>query len=120
MRKPKSFCPVKQKRALLKSNPPRDNWIEGDEIKPVSTFGEANTSPKETVRHFILEPSHALKNLGRGAEKPRAVRNKTDGKKYLSFFSHAAFHAEPVLFENAAVQTEGSFYQYYLSHGGGH
>src|SRR5687768_7783917 len=33
-----SFCPVKQKRALLKSNPPRDNWIEGDEIT-VSTLG---------------------------------------------------------------------------------
>jgi len=33
--------PVKQRRALLESNPPRDNWIDGDEIESVSGFGEA-------------------------------------------------------------------------------
>jgi hypothetical protein len=43
-----SHRPVKQRRALLESNPPRDNWIDGDEIKNVSrSFGEANTSPNE-------------------------------------------------------------------------
>jgi hypothetical protein len=49
--------PVKQKRALLESNPPRDNWIEGDEIKTVSTFGEAKTSPNCKPETFISEPS---------------------------------------------------------------
>jgi len=58
-----SLCPVKQKRALLKSNPPRDNWIEGDEIKTVSAFGEAQTSPNVRLETFISEPSHALKNF---------------------------------------------------------
>ena len=58
-----SFCPVKQKRALLKSNPPRDNWTEGDEIKTVSIFGEAKTSPNLIPETFISEPEHALENL---------------------------------------------------------
>jgi len=62
-----SFCPVKQKRALLKSNPPRDNWTEGDEIMIVSTFGEAKISPNVCSETFISEPSHALKNLERVA-----------------------------------------------------
>jgi hypothetical protein len=55
------YRPVKQTRALLESNPPRDNWIDGDEIKSVSTFGEANTSPNENWKTFISEPEHALK-----------------------------------------------------------
>jgi len=63
VRKPNSLCPVKQKRALLKSNPPRDSWTEGDEIKTVSTFGEDPTSPNANPETFISEPSHALKNL---------------------------------------------------------
>jgi len=57
------FCPAKQKRALLKSNPPRDNWTEGDEIKNVSVFGEAQTSPSLNPETIISEPSYALKNL---------------------------------------------------------
>jgi len=56
------LCPAKQRRALLESNPPRDNWIDGDEIKSVSTFGEANTSPNDKWQTFISEPEHALKN----------------------------------------------------------
>ena len=63
-----SFCPVKQKRALLKSNPPRDNWIEGDEIKTVSIFGEAKTSSNLRPETFISEPEHALENLERTCE----------------------------------------------------
>src|SRR5216110_1053832 len=63
MHRPKSNRPAKQKRALLESNPPRDNWIEGDEIKTVSTFGEAQTSPNVRLETFISEPSHALKNF---------------------------------------------------------
>jgi hypothetical protein len=57
-----SLCPVNRKRALLESNPPRDNWTDGDEIKRVSTFGEANTSPNEKWETFISEPEHASKN----------------------------------------------------------
>ena len=56
-----SSSPVKQKRALLESNPPRDNWIEGDEIKNVSPFGEAKTSPNGNWETLISEPEHALK-----------------------------------------------------------
>jgi hypothetical protein len=56
------FCPVKQKRALLKSNPPRDNWIEGDEINRLHIWG-AQHSPNANRETFISEPSHALKNF---------------------------------------------------------
>src|SRR6476646_2276300 len=52
--------PVKQKRALLESNPPRDSWTEGDEMH-VSTSGEAQTSPDAAMQSFIYEPSHTLK-----------------------------------------------------------
>jgi hypothetical protein len=57
-----SFCPVKHKRALLESNPPRDNWIERRRNKNVSAFGEAKTSPNAKRETFISEPEHALKN----------------------------------------------------------
>src|SRR5215831_4807205 len=56
------LCPVKQKRALLKSNPPRDNWIEGDEINRLHIWG-AQHSPNANRETFISEPSHALKNF---------------------------------------------------------
>src|SRR5437762_291912 len=73
-------CPVKQRRALLKSNPPRDNWIQGDEIKSVSTLGEPKTSPRANLETFISEPCHALKNLG----APGANRSKKLTKNSLS------------------------------------
>src|SRR5947207_10912013 len=73
-------CPVKQRRALLKSNPPRDNWIEGDEIKSVSTLGEPKSSPRVNLETFISEPCHALKNLG----APGANRSKKLTKNSLS------------------------------------
>ena len=57
-----SLCPVKQKRALLESNPPRDNWIEGDEINRLRIWGAKN-SPNANPETFISEPSHALKNF---------------------------------------------------------
>ena len=75
------YRPVKQTRALLESNPPRDNWIDGDEIKSVSTFGEANTSPNEKWKTFISEPEYALKN----SSKPnlKSFRDGTDQQKPL-------------------------------------
>jgi hypothetical protein len=57
-----SLCPVKRKRALLESNPPRDNWSDGDEIKRVSTFGEANTSPNTRLGYFYFRAGACLKN----------------------------------------------------------
>ena len=56
------YRPVKQKRALLESNPPRDSWIERRRNKIVSTVGEAKTSPTRKLETFISEPEHALKN----------------------------------------------------------
>jgi len=58
-----SLCPVKRKRALLESNPPRDNWSDGDEIKSVSSFGEANTSPNETLADLYFRAGACLKKL---------------------------------------------------------
>jgi len=57
------FCPVKQKRALLESTPPRDSWTERRRNKTVSTFGEAKTSPKAMPETFISEPEHAFLKL---------------------------------------------------------
>jgi len=57
-----SLCPVKRKRALLESNPPRDNWTDGDEIKRVSPFGEANTSPNEKLGNLYFRAGACLKN----------------------------------------------------------
>jgi hypothetical protein len=85
-----SLCPVKQKRALLESNPPRDNWTEGDEIKTVSAFGEAKTSPNVSPQTFISEPSHALKNSSKTVSKSSNAfpdgqhQQKTLRKNYLS------------------------------------
>jgi hypothetical protein len=58
---PRLICyrPVKQRRALLESNPPRDNWIDGDEIVNVSAFGEAQYLPKWKVADSMSEPEHA-------------------------------------------------------------
>jgi len=81
-----SFRLVKQKRALLKSNPPRDNRNEGDEIKTVSNFGEANASPIYIVKTFISEPSYALKNLGEGASAPQSRTNRKNTLNWCPFF----------------------------------
>lgn len=87
--------PVKQKRALLKSNPPRDNWIEGDEIKSVSIFGEAKTSPKKNPETFISEPSHALKNLGLGTGDARP--GKTEKLSNTSLSNRPLFRSKPTV-----------------------
>src|SRR6266481_2521610 len=69
MNRVSSHRPVKQRRALLESNPPRDNWIERRRNKTVSTFGEAKTSPKAKVETFISEPEHALQNSSQPVSK---------------------------------------------------
>ena len=93
-----SHRPVKQTRALLESNPPRDNWIDGDEIKSVSTFGEANTSPNEPGQTFISEPEHALKNSSK-TPSTETVKN------YLS--GYPFFRGKPMEACAAAGKAEG-------------
>ena len=81
-----SLCPVKRKRALLESNPPRDNWSDGDEIKSVSTFGEANTSPNEKSETFISEPEYASKNSFQTVQRfhDGQINQKPLTKNYLN------------------------------------
>ena len=55
------LCPVKQKRALLKSNPPRDNWTEGDEIN-VSSWGGQNL-PKTKSGEDYFRAESCLENF---------------------------------------------------------
>src|SRR6266567_3746819 len=92
----KSLRPVKQKRALLESNPPRDNWIERRRNKKRLRIWGGQNLPKWKKETFISEPEHALKTHRPRSDKSPNGQPKTNGKKYLSFFSHAAFHAEPV------------------------
>src|SRR5215471_8369644 len=92
-----SDCPVKQTRALLESNPPRDNWIDGDEIKSVSTFGEANTSPNEKWKTFISEPEYALKNSSKTVSnrfRDGHHQQKPLEKNYLSWYPF--FRSKPI------------------------
>jgi len=76
------LCPVKQKRALLKSNPPRDNWIEGDEINRLHIWG-AQHSPNANRETFISEPSHALKNFER-ISTSKSTRSQQTNENTLS------------------------------------
>src|SRR5438477_261620 len=92
----KSLRPVKQKRALLESNPPRDNWIERRRNKKRLRIRGGQNLPKWKKEAFISEPEHALKTHRPRSGKAPNGQPKNNGKKYLSFFSHAAFHAEPV------------------------
>src|SRR2546426_3460262 len=65
--------------------------------KYVSTFwGGPKPPQKEVFQTIYFGALPCLKNFCRGAAKSQTVETKTDGKKYLSFLSHAAFHAEPV------------------------
>ena len=64
-----SARPVKQRRALLESNPPRDSWIDRRRNEVVSTFGEAKTSPKARRETFISEPEHAFQNSSKPVSK---------------------------------------------------
>jgi len=78
MKKRRKNCPVKQKRALLRSNPPRDNWIEGDEIN-VSSFGEAQNLPKTHLEMNYFRAEHALKTWAWGRLLPSQTKQKQTG-----------------------------------------
>jgi hypothetical protein len=93
------LCPVKQKRALLESNPPRDSWIERRRNTTASTFGEAKTSPKATLEPFISEPEHAFQKLTQHCLQEleefssSTLENKNIKKNYLS--SYPFFRGKP-------------------------
>src|SRR6516165_6032539 len=95
-----SHRPVKQRRALLESNPPRDNWIERRGNKNVSAFGEAQTSPNENPETFISEPEHALQNSSKTVSKSSKTfrdgpqQQKTLTRNYLS--SYPFFRSKPI------------------------
>jgi hypothetical protein len=80
--------PVKQKRALLESNPPRDSWIERRRNKIVSTVGEAKTSPTRKLETFISEPEHALTNSSENVHRSDDGREnqKPLRKNYVSSY----------------------------------
>jgi hypothetical protein len=79
--------PAKQRRALLESNSPRDNWIEGDEIKNVSAFGEAQTSPNEKRDLFISSRACLKKLISNRPEFSQWTKElKTVTKNYVSWY----------------------------------
>jgi len=53
--------PGKQKRALLRSNPPRDNWIKA--MKQTSAQARPSGLPSLPEQRFVPELSPCLKNL---------------------------------------------------------
>ncbi len=82
---------MKQKRALLKSNPPRDNWMRRRN-KTSPLIGGRPKPPHNHFRQtFISEPPHALKNLssirppGRCCHNPA---NASTGSKITHKFCH--------------------------------
>jgi hypothetical protein len=84
------------KRALLESNPPRDNWIERRRNKNRLHIWGGHHLPKWKRQTFISEPEYASKTHRPRSHQAPNRQPKTIGKKSLSFFSHPAFHAEPV------------------------
>src|ERR1043165_341976 len=94
-----SACPVKQTRALLKSNPPRDNWIEGDEIKTSPSLGSPNPPQDSIWRPLFQSLVMPQKNLGVGACAPGANQPKKLAKTPLAnvrFFEASAIRWERV------------------------
>jgi hypothetical protein len=96
------ICPVKQKRALLKSNSPRDSWIEGDEIKNVSIFGEVTTSSKINRQTFISEPSHALKTWAWGQNASKSYNSKKQLKTSVN--ATPFFRSKPKSFRTGTIR----------------
>ena len=54
------FYSVKQKRALLKSNPPRDNWMRRRNKKRPASWG-GQKPPQTLIGDLYFRASHALK-----------------------------------------------------------
>jgi hypothetical protein len=73
---------VKQKRALLKSNPLRDSGMRRRN-KDVCTFLGGKNLPENSQETFSFEPPHALKNLGLGQESPGFLVLKCELEKSI-------------------------------------
>src|SRR5207244_9730997 len=78
------FCPVKQRRALLKSNPPRDNWMRRRN-KNVSTFwGGQNLPEKFCGRPLFQSLLMPQKTWAWGQESPSWYCLKRELEKSIS------------------------------------
>src|ERR1043166_1422944 len=92
-----SACPVKQARAVLKSTPPRDNWIEGDEIKTSPSLGRPKPPQDSIWRPLFQSLVMPQKNLGVGACAPGANQPKKLAKTPLAnvrfFEASASFYS---------------------------
>src|SRR5438309_564805 len=83
-----SLRPVKQKRALLESNPLRDNRIEGDEIKTSPSLGRVEPPQSFIGRPFYFEPSMPQKTHATSELELRVL-------SCLHVNWKSPFHAEP-------------------------
>jgi hypothetical protein len=81
-----SHRPVKQRRALLESNPPRDNWIERRRNKKrLRIRGDQNLPECNLAEPFYFEPEYASQNSSKSVSKSsNAFSNidTTNNKKY--------------------------------------
>ena len=110
------FCPVKQKRALLKSNSPRDNWTEGDEIIRLHLWGAKN-SPNLNLETFISEPSHALKNFPGpsktdfpAGQNKQATLKTNHSNSYPFFRSKRSIQRQIADFNSCCVDVVGAYH----------
>ena len=92
------FHPVKQKRALLKSNPPRDNWMRRRN-KNVSRFWGGQKPPQKEQGRPLFQSLPCLENLDSNEVQTYTRNNKIP--KALSTVSGkvqtlALFHFLPV------------------------
>ena len=77
--------PVKQKRALLKSNPPRDNWMRRRN-KNVSAFWGGLKPPQKGNWRPLFESLLCLENLTVPKYKIIRTNNKTSPKIAVHIF----------------------------------
>ena len=112
------FCPVKQKRALLKSNSPRDNWTEGDEIIRLHIWGAKN-SPNLNLETFISEPSHALENLeypARSESNSTEQTNKNTLSRCPFFRGKRMIHFREIVGNSAGFDTPAWHWDSWFRH----
>src|SRR3974377_2111286 len=90
-----SHRPVKQRRALLESNPPRDRWIDRRRNRTVSTFWEAKNSPEPKRDRSISEPEHASKNSSKTVSKSsHAFRDAQQQQRKITLSSSPFFRSK--------------------------
>src|SRR5574341_1375205 len=113
-----SHRPVKQRRALLESTPPRDNWTERRRNKTVSTFGEVQTSPKPKTETFISEPEHAFQNSSKTQFRACRFLEALAAAKSLDSFAHNSSNLthkscyRPIYFSHLFEGVLGGFFDF--------